>query len=286
MPWLLLVSLIWAFSFGLIKTELGDHDPLTVAWLRLTISLLIFLPFLRRRVTRRIRLRFGILGMLQFGVMYMLYIASYRWLPGYAVALLTVLTPLYVVLLDDLLSRRRHIRHWAGAAMAVAGAGWIVFEALPGAGSWPGIFLLQLSNICFAAGQLLYRKLRRDPGCDRVGDATLAAWMYLGAVSITTLGAFAGGSPALGALDGRAWLALAYLGVLPSGVAFWLWNKGASRTRAGTLAVTNNLKVPLGMIVAAIVFGEIVPWSDLVWGAALVVSGYWMVGSFGEKSRN
>ena len=28
-------------------------------------------------------------------------IASYRWLPGYAVALLTVLTPLYVVVLDD-----------------------------------------------------------------------------------------------------------------------------------------------------------------------------------------
>ena len=44
---LFIVSLIWAFSFGLIKDRLAGLDANFVAAARLLISLLIFLPFLR-----------------------------------------------------------------------------------------------------------------------------------------------------------------------------------------------------------------------------------------------
>ena len=55
---LLLASLVWAFSFGLIKDQLAGLDPTAVAVLRLLCALLVFLPFLRRRqlVLRRQRL--------------------------------------------------------------------------------------------------------------------------------------------------------------------------------------------------------------------------------------
>ena len=46
---LLLVSLLWAFSFGLIKTFLGGVDSAFVAAVRLLLALAVFLPFLRLR---------------------------------------------------------------------------------------------------------------------------------------------------------------------------------------------------------------------------------------------
>jgi drug/metabolite transporter (DMT)-like permease len=50
---------------------------------------------------------------------------------------------------------------------------------------------------------------------------------------------------------------LLYLGVVASGVCFWLWNAGARRVRhAGTLAVMNNVKIPLGMAISLLLFGE------------------------------
>ena len=44
MTFLILVSLLWAFSFGLIKTHLGGLDASLVTLIRLTLSLLLFLP--------------------------------------------------------------------------------------------------------------------------------------------------------------------------------------------------------------------------------------------------
>ncbi len=44
---LLGASLLWAFSFGLIGTYLTDLNPFMVAWIRLSLSCLLFLPLLR-----------------------------------------------------------------------------------------------------------------------------------------------------------------------------------------------------------------------------------------------
>ena len=43
---LILVSLIWAFSFGLIKRFLGGVDSTFVTAIRLALALLVFLPLL------------------------------------------------------------------------------------------------------------------------------------------------------------------------------------------------------------------------------------------------
>ena len=46
---LLIVSFIWAFSFGLIKVRFAGVDPTAVTALRLAFALVLFLPFYRRR---------------------------------------------------------------------------------------------------------------------------------------------------------------------------------------------------------------------------------------------
>jgi len=46
---LLLVSFVWAFSFGLIKDKLSGLDSTAIATVRIGLSALVFLPFFRRR---------------------------------------------------------------------------------------------------------------------------------------------------------------------------------------------------------------------------------------------
>ena len=43
--YLVITSCIWAFSFGLIGNRLAGLDPAVVAFARLALSLLAFLPF-------------------------------------------------------------------------------------------------------------------------------------------------------------------------------------------------------------------------------------------------
>ena len=47
MVYLAIVSLLWAFSFGLIGSALSGVDPFFVATLRLFCATVLFLPFLR-----------------------------------------------------------------------------------------------------------------------------------------------------------------------------------------------------------------------------------------------
>lgn len=280
MTYLVLVSILWAFSFGLIRQRLVAADPFVVAFLRLAVSCLVFLPWLRpARLAPALRRRCLALGAIQFGLMYVLYTAAFRDLTAAAVAVLTVLTPLYVALLDDARARRVRGRRLVAAALAVVGAVVVVWRGGGEAPAWRGALLVQGANLCFAAGQLAYRDLaRRGSGAGRTptagpAEATLTAWMYLGAAVCTGLLALLLADPArLAPLRAPgAWSALLYLGLLPTALGFHLWNRGAARVTAGLLAVANNLKVPLGVLVAWLVFGETAARGRTAVGLVLVL---------------
>ena len=102
------------------------------------------------------------------------------------------------------------------------------------------------------------------------GDLQLFGFMYLGAVLIT--GAFCGVTTDWGNFDlsrGQL-LVLIYLGVLPSGVAFFLWNIGAKRVNSGVLAAFNNVKIPLAVVVSLVVFGEKTDLLHLIIGGGAI----------------
>ncbi len=265
---LVLASILWSLSFGLIKDALAGYDPRLVAAVRLVLAAAAFAPWLRRS---RGAVFLAGLGAVQFGLMYVLYIASYATLPAHAVALFTVTTPLYVVLLDDALDRRVRARSLGAAVLAAAGAGWIVWRALPGADALSGVLLLQAANLCFAAGQTAYRRYRGRLGEAGALDAGSLAWMYVGAAVLAAVAAIVSGHADVTAFDRDARLALLYLGLLPTALGFWLWNRGVAATGAALGAVMNNLKVPLGIVAAWLVFGESVDPARLLPGAAALV---------------
>lgn len=267
---LLAATLLWAFSFGLLKRHLGGLDPNFVAFLRLALALPLFLPLLRARgLGRGLTARLLAIGAVQYGLMYVGYIAAFQFAAAHEVVLYTVLTPLYVALLCDAYARRLDARNLGLAALAVAGAA--VIQHREGAGvAWLGFALVQASSLCFAWGQVEYRRLRR--AWTELRDREVIAWLYLGGVAVTASAATASGSwGTFAALSEAQWLVFAYLGVLASGVGFWLWNRGAVEVGPGILAVANNLKVPLGVLVALTIFGERADLLRLTLGGGLMV---------------
>ena len=79
---------------------------------------------------------------------------------------------------------------------------------------------------------------------------------------------------------------LLYLGVLASGVGFFLWNVGATRTSPGRLAVMNNAKIPLAVAASLLVFGEKADLSDLGFALALMLGAVWLAGSESSTSSS
>ena len=280
MFYLLIASVVWAFSFGLIKHKLVGvgMDPWLVAFVRLSLSLLVFLPFLRRKgVGRAMAGRLMAIGAVQYGLMYLAYLSSYRFLAAHEVALFTIFTPLYVTLVNDLCIRRFHRLFLLTALLAVAGTAVIVLGNRGEiGGTLVGFLILQVANICFALGQVAYRRVMSAPyadgGAQETGqDVHVFAWLYLGAVLITAAPLLVSGTWRACNVQPGQLLTLLYLGIVPSGVCFFLWNVGARKTNAGTLAVFNNAKIPLAVLCALLLFGETANIPRLIIGGLVIL---------------
>jgi drug/metabolite transporter (DMT)-like permease len=278
MPALLAASLIWAFSFGLIKSQLAGVPPHLVALLRLGLSALLFAPSFRPgRIPAP---SFGLLalcGAVQYGAMYLAYLASFDYLQASEVALWTVFTPIYVVLLADIAAHTFRWRNFAAAALSIAAA-WLVSRGST-APHLAGIALVQVSNLCFAAGQVWYRRLL--PPSVAVRDREVFASLFLGGTLLAAIpvGMSAGMLGALAALTPTQVATVLYLGLVPSGLGFFLWNVGVRRSREGAAAVCNNAKVPLAIAVSWIVF-EALPtvetFARTLAALVLLVTALWL----------
>ena len=209
---LLIASLVWAFSFGLIKKYLGGLDANFVSFVRLALSFLLFLPLLKpRKNSPAMVLRLFMIGMVQFGLMYVFYIQSFRFLAAHQVALFTIFTPLYVAVVDDMLEKRFRPLHFWTALMAVAGTAVIVYSGLGKAGLLTGFVLVQASNLCFALGQVFYRRLL--PMAKGWQDRAGFAWLYLGGTAAALLAMLFFSGPLSLRLSASQLLVLLYLGV-------------------------------------------------------------------------
>jgi drug/metabolite transporter (DMT)-like permease len=271
---LLIVSFIWAFSFGLVK-RLAGLDPTAIGAVRLAVSLVVFLPFLRAaRLGAAHLATLALIGAVQFGAVYILYLRAYAHLHAYEIALFTITTPIFVALVDAGFERRWQMRFLAAAALSVAGAGVVLWKSIGDSGVVGGFVLMQLSNVCFACGQVAWRRERsRLPAGST--DASVFAVTYAGALALTlAVSAFTTDWHRF-LPTGHQWLTIAYLGAVASGLGFFLWNVGATRVNAGVLAAFNNAKIPLGIAVSLLFFGETAELGRLLAGGALMALGVW-----------
>lgn len=271
MGYLIGVTALWAFSFSLIGVYLaGQVDSYFAVLVRVGLAALVFLPFLRPKLlVGRQRLALMGLGAVQLGLMYIFFYQSFLLLSVPEVLLFTIFTPLYVTLLDDAMFGRFTPFYLLTAALAVLGAAIIRYDGVD-SGFWLGFLVVQGANLCFALGQVGYRRLSASLP-EALPRHSVFAWFYLGAM-IVALPAFALlGNAAVLPSTGLQWGVLAWLGLVASGLGYFLWNLGATRVDAGALAIMNNALIPAGLAVNLLIWNRDADLLRLALGGAIIV---------------
>lgn len=271
MGYLVGVTALWAFSFSLIGVYLaGQVDSYFAVLMRIGLATLVFLPFLRpKRLVGRQRLILMALGAVQLGAMYIFFYQSFLLLSVPEVLLFTIFTPFYVTLLDDALFKRFTPFYLLTAALAVLGAAVIRYDGID-SGFWIGFLVVQGANLCFALGQVGYRRfaVTLPPELPR---HSVFAWFYLGALAVALPAFVLLGNAAALPVTGVQWGVLAWLGLVASGLGYFLWNLGATRVDAGALAIMNNALIPAGLAVNLLIWNRDADLVRLALGGAIIV---------------
>jgi carboxylate/amino acid/amine transporter len=272
---LIITTVLWAFSFSLIGEYLaGSVDSYFSVLMRVGLAALVFMPFLRARgQSARVLLMYMLVGAMQLGIMYLLAFRAYLYLTVSEFLLFTVLTPLYITLIYDLMSKRR--LRWGyllSAMLAVVGAAIIRYDHVS-PHFWTGLLLVQLSNISFALGMVGYKRLME---IHPMPQHNAFAWFYLGACIVAVVAWFMLGNPHKLPTTTLQWGILVWLGVVASGLGYFMWNYGATQVDAGTLGIMNNMHVPAGLLVNLAIWQQQPHWPSFIIGALVIVASLWV----------
>lgn len=272
MGYLIGVTALWAFSFSLIGVYLsGQVDSYFAVLVRIGLAALLFVPFLRPRLlAHRYKLALMAVGAVQLGLMYVFFYQSFLLLSVPEVLLFTIFTPLYVTLLDDALAGRFTPFYLLTAAFAVAGAAVIRYQGVD-SGFWLGFLVVQGANLCFAFGQVAYRRLAPSLP-DGLPQHSVFGWFYLGALALAVVAFGLFGNLQMLPTTGVQWSVLAWLGLVASGMGYFLWNKGATLVDAGALAIMNNALIPAGLLVNLLIWNRDADLPRLALGGAIIVA--------------
>lgn len=231
MALLIITTILWAFSFSLFGEYLAGHvDSYFAVLVRVGLAALVFLPFLRTRGhgLKTIGL-YMLVGAMQLGIMYMLSFHAYLYLTVSELLLFTVLTPLYITLIYDLMSKRRLRWGYAfSALLAVIGAGIIRYDRVTDH-FWTGLLLVQLSNISFAIGMVGYKRLMETRP---MPQHNAFAWFYIGAFLVAVVARFMLGNTQKMPETTLQW------GIL----VFWAWRLQGSATSCGTTVPRRSMR--------------------------------------------
>ena len=281
MAYLFAVTLLWAFSFSLIGVYLaGQVDAWFSVLIRIALAALIFLPFLKVKQTPKpLALKLMLIGAVQLGAMYSFYYHSFLYLSVPEVLLFTVMTPLYITLLNDALEKHFNPRFFIVAIIAIGGAVAIRYEGIS-SDFVLGLLLVQAANLCFAIGQVAYKRLMSNSTLEH---KSVFGWFFIGALCVALVCYLLFGNTDKLPTTTTQWSVLIYLGIVASGFGYFVWNKGATLVNVGALAVMNNLLIPAGIIVNVLIWNRDADLFRLAIGAGIILAAL-LVNQYFNKS--
>ncbi|MBD1575785.1 DMT family transporter [Vibrio sp. S11_S32] len=276
MVYLSAVTLLWAFSFSLIGVYLaGQVDAWFSVWMRIALAGLVFLPFLKfKGIPRVLIAKLMAIGGIQLGLMYCFYYQSFLLLSVPEVLLFTVFTPIYVTLLYDFLKGQFSPWYLITAAIAVVGAVIIKFAGV-NENFFTGFLVVQAANLCFAIGQVGYKFVMEKENV-KPPQHTVFGYFYIGAFIVASIAFLLMGNMTKLPTTNLQWGILIYLGLIASGLGYFMWNKGACMVNAGALAVMNNALVPAGLVVNILIWNRDVDFIRLLIGGAVILLSLWV----------
>ena len=255
MIYLILVSILWSFSFGIIKYGLSGIDSSFISLMRNLIAFLFFASLSLYNFKKFIfDIKLILIGAIQFGLMYVLYIQSYQYLPAYLIATFTITTPIFIGIFSQLLQNKSFsLTGIFSILLVVLGSLMMRFNIVNPLDYWLGFFLIQCANICFAIGQIMFKKwYSKNTSVDIIYNFSQ---MFFGAVLITSMFSIIN-STNIGMLNTYNLFALLFLGLFSTGFGFLAWNLGSLQVSNERLAVMNNVVIPIAIFNSFLIFGE------------------------------
>ena len=278
--WLILCG-IWGSTWLFIKLGLADLPPFTFAGIRFLFASSILLAVIFARGVRWPRKRrewlvIVVVGLLQFTLNYGLVFWGEQRIPSGLAAVLQSTFPAFGLVLahfylpDERITRRKIV----GVLCGVSGVAVIFSNQLTiaGKGALLGSIALVMSAFCGSYGNVLVKAYgtQIDPFVLAAGQ------MICGFPPLLFLGVATEGSPFHARWTPTAILALAYLVIVGSVIAFTLFYWLVRH-----MDVTNTMLISLVTPIIAVLLGMIVLHERLNWrlfaGTALIISGIGLI---------
>ncbi|MBA2524239.1 MAG: EamA family transporter [Pyrinomonadaceae bacterium] len=278
--WLLLCC-IWGSTWLFIKLGLEDLPPLTFAGIRFVIAVTILFSLIAiRRLslprTGRDWMLLAMTGLLAFSLNYGLLFWGEQYISSGLAALLQATIPAFGLVIAHfyLPGERMTPARILGVILGVLGVAVVFSSQLEIAGpkALAGCAALVLSSVCAAYSNVLVKAYGKqlDPAILAGGQ------MFFGMIPLLLIGIPLEGNPLRFRWTPMAVVALFYLAIVGSVVAFLLYywlvhNMDVTKTMLIAL-VTPVVAVTLGMLV----LNEELHWRTLV-GGAMIMSGIGLV---------
>jgi drug/metabolite transporter (DMT)-like permease len=279
---LMLMALIWAVNFSVIKYATAVFSPLAFTGLRVGIAatVLMGIAFFRRRPwpPRRDIITLVLLGILGNGLYQILFVEGLsRTRVGNAV-LIVAAAPAFIAIASRLKGIERVRRRTLyGVALSVAGVGLVVLGSARGDHSNATLFgtlLVFVGVFCWTAFTVMLQPLamRTDP------IQLSALTMTGGVLPLLVASPRALGATKWETVGPAVWASLFYASVISMVVAYLFWYRGLRVLGPTRTAVYSNLQPAIAIIVAWIFLNE----SPTVWqgvGTGTIMTGIFLTRS-------
>jgi O-acetylserine/cysteine efflux transporter len=263
------VAIVWGLSFIAIKVGVGETSPLMLAALRFFFAAVPIAFFLAppKAPAWAVALYGLMIGVGQFGL---LFLAIHDGFPAGLASLVIMAQVFFTILLAWLfLSERPRRIQVIGSFVGFLGMAVIGSERLAGASLGPFLMVI-LAAAFWGAGNVLAKSV------GKVDMLAFTVWSSLAApLPLLALSLAVEGTGGLAALAHPGWKLVVSVVVLSYGgtlFGYGLWARLLAHHSAATVVPFALLVPVVGMIAAAIVFGEALSAVELA-GGALVMAG-------------
>jgi drug/metabolite transporter (DMT)-like permease len=265
-------SLIWGSSFLLIRVAVEEVSPAVVALLRTAMGAAVLAPLaLAGGAFAGLRGRLGAIAVLAaLDVAGPFYLTSWgeQHVSSALAGILTATDPLFVALLALRFDSSERVggRRLGGLLVGIAGVAALLGLDVAGDGqALLGAVAVLLSALGYAGAALVYK--RRFADADPLGVVTLALAVAAAALAAPAVASVPSDMPSTDAV-----LGLAVLGVVNTGIGFWLFYALIREAGAARASVITYVMPAVAVVLGVVVLGE--PFTaGTVAGLLLILAG-------------
>jgi drug/metabolite transporter (DMT)-like permease len=284
---LLALSLAWAAGYLFVSAAEAGAPPITDTVLMVALAAAVMLPGvawgLRRPLLPTLRARPWVpvvMGLSAVALPNLAIVLAERTVEASEAAVLGTTVPVLTLLLTVFVTRETRLTWQRALGVAVAVAGILVFvgwaNLTDGGAQLDGVLTMLGGGVVFAVNGLFVARVAKDLDAAALGAWTMlfalpwlagAAWLFEGgdAISFTE----------------RSFAAVAAEGILSLGLAYLVYYVLVGRAGAWFASLYAFLVPPLGLVLTAIVDGEVPAVHHLV-GMGVVLAGLWLLSRKGR----